>query len=479
MSSTTGFRWRGVIEGFYGPPWTRAQRLDMLAFMGRHGYNVFFYAPKDDPLHRARWREFYSREEMARFAEMAKTASTHGLQIAYGIGPGLSLRYSDPAEVDTLIERYEQLATVGLRMFGLFFDDIPEKLQAPEDQERFESLASAQSHVINAVYQRLQDRYGDELTFFICPTQYHGDEGTPYVRQLGQSLDPAIEVFWTGRSICSEAITSAEAQRLGEVLRRPPLYWDNYPVNDVAMCAELHIGAYEHRDADLYRYSSGVVSNPMSFPEASKIGIACIGAYASNPERYDAKEAWRSALSEVAGSSVQDAMEMLAEQCTYSCLHRADPEALTRLAGDVWQLIEGPEPVIRQRWRDLTAYLLRMKQAAASLQVGCENDALMSEIRPWIVEMEHWAETGLQAVKAMRTARLLWGPELDEQGNRVDDLVEAELERLGALLRDTVGFRTRVTGNVLRSLSGEVLVRVRAIQFEAKRLREGERNPLL
>ena len=47
----------GVIEGFYGRPWTEAQRVRMLDWIGQAGMNMFIYAPKDDIHIRARWRE--------------------------------------------------------------------------------------------------------------------------------------------------------------------------------------------------------------------------------------------------------------------------------------------------------------------------------------------------------------------------------------------------------------------------------------
>ena len=50
---------RGIVEGFYGTPWTQAHRLDMLEFCGTHGLNAYIYAPKDDSYHRAKWREPY------------------------------------------------------------------------------------------------------------------------------------------------------------------------------------------------------------------------------------------------------------------------------------------------------------------------------------------------------------------------------------------------------------------------------------
>ena len=44
------FAVRGIVEGFYGNPWTHEQRLELLGFMASRGLNTFVYTPKDDPL---------------------------------------------------------------------------------------------------------------------------------------------------------------------------------------------------------------------------------------------------------------------------------------------------------------------------------------------------------------------------------------------------------------------------------------------
>ena len=42
----------GIIEGFYGPPWSWAARSEVLAFGHQRGLDLYLYGPKDDPLHR-------------------------------------------------------------------------------------------------------------------------------------------------------------------------------------------------------------------------------------------------------------------------------------------------------------------------------------------------------------------------------------------------------------------------------------------
>lgn len=56
------FKVRGVIEGFYGTPWTHEQRLRGLAHFSDFGFNRYLLAPKDDPWHRYDWRSALSED---------------------------------------------------------------------------------------------------------------------------------------------------------------------------------------------------------------------------------------------------------------------------------------------------------------------------------------------------------------------------------------------------------------------------------
>ena len=57
-------RHRGIIEGFYGEPWSHEERLAALRLAGRVKLNSYVYAPKDDPWHRERWRELYPEPDV-------------------------------------------------------------------------------------------------------------------------------------------------------------------------------------------------------------------------------------------------------------------------------------------------------------------------------------------------------------------------------------------------------------------------------
>lgn len=72
-------RIRGVVEGFYGEPWSHAERLDLIGFCGGQGLDTWVHAPKDDPYHRGLWREPYPDEELERLGELVGAAELHGV----------------------------------------------------------------------------------------------------------------------------------------------------------------------------------------------------------------------------------------------------------------------------------------------------------------------------------------------------------------------------------------------------------------
>lgn len=46
---------RGFIEGYYGNPWSTEDRCKLMEWGGYYKLNSYFYAPKDDPKHNAKW----------------------------------------------------------------------------------------------------------------------------------------------------------------------------------------------------------------------------------------------------------------------------------------------------------------------------------------------------------------------------------------------------------------------------------------
>ena len=295
---------RGYIEGFYGKLWQDDKRRSVLKLMAAHGMNTFYYAPKDDPYHRDKWRELYPRKELEALLELCTLAQQNEVDFYYCIAPGLTMRYTSEDDFNALIAKLTYLNGLGINRFGLLLDDIPEQLQYEQDIERYGETVNAHIAIINRVYSALKALNGD-IRLTVCPLQYHGSGDEYFISKLGCGLDAEISVFWTGEEICSRTLTSSCALRFYEHTHHKPLYWDNYPVNDCEMFNEMHIGPVMGRDSDLWQYSTGLISNVMEYAECSKIPLITIADYLWNPVAYNKSASHDYALECVLGDKAE------------------------------------------------------------------------------------------------------------------------------------------------------------------------------
>ncbi|MBR3779616.1 MAG: beta-N-acetylglucosaminidase domain-containing protein [Clostridia bacterium] len=317
------FSVRGYIEGFYGTPWSHENRKSVMKLMAKNRMNTVYYAPKDDLYHREKWRENYPEDELERLKALVDCAKEYYMNFYWCIAPGLSMKYSDDAEFDTLINKTKQLYSIGIRCFGLLLDDIDEELVFEEDKAVFGETVNAHIELINRYYSALK-KIDSSIHLTVCPTLYHGKGSEYYISKLGKNIPTLVSVFWTGRDICSRELTSPEAVRFIENTFHKPLYWDNYPVNDCSMFNEMHISPIIGRDPDLYKYSEGIISNCMEYAECSKIPLITFADYLWDSENYDPQKSWESAIRQVVGKENADNFIIFADHLYTSCLKDAN-----------------------------------------------------------------------------------------------------------------------------------------------------------
>lgn len=292
--------WYGVVEGFYGRPWSEPERQDLLARLAAGGLDTYLYAPKDDLWHRARWREPYPAPELARLRALCERARAVDVRFLYGVAPGLDVRHADPGDRAALLAKLEQVLALGAAGVALLFDDIPGQLD-PADQRRFGTLQAAQADLTHAVLAYLE-RSWPGAALFVCPTDYcqrmvRRGRHAGYLDGLGAALAPAIEVLWTGPEIVSDELPAAHARAVAERLRRPPVVWDNLAANDYDL-RRLHLGPYAGRPLALRDHVRGVLLNPNVEHEANAPLLHTFAAWraAAPGETWDARRSWQAAL---------------------------------------------------------------------------------------------------------------------------------------------------------------------------------------
>jgi flagellar biosynthesis/type III secretory pathway chaperone len=289
----------GVIEGFYGRPWTTAQRLELFSWMQAWGMNTYMYGPKDDLKMRAAWRELYDESELSDLKVLLKACQEKNISFVYTIAPGLDIHYADPKDLQGLIKKVDQLSSEGVKHICILFDDIPHHMNE-EDKKRFGSFAKAQAHVSNALLEHAR-RHTDGL-FLFCPTDYCGRMAKPsvlesaYLQELGEHLHQDIDIFWTGPEIVSETVSVKSIQELQRVLKRKPVIWENLHANDYDI-RRIYFGPFAGRPLELRGEIKGILSNPNNEFEANFVPLKTLAMY-SQDETYEPRAAYLQALKE-------------------------------------------------------------------------------------------------------------------------------------------------------------------------------------
>ena len=310
MKMTETFRRRGIVEGFFGPLWSIEHRKALFQFGAARGMNTYLYAPKDDPYHRARWTEPYPPKQWRMLSQLIRDARGQNIDFVYGFHPGQGLCFSADRPLSLLLEKAQRFYDRGVRIFAVLFDDIPSRLAHARDRRRFKnSLARAEGTWLRAIQAR-QPSAWKNVEWWICPSYYTPDPllarvfggfEADFLETLSESLPPEIACFWTGPAVVPERITAAHMQDVAKRLNRPVLLWDNYPVNDLSMSDELHIGPLRGRDPRLPCIVYGYLNNPLLQEALSLVPLSTCFDYAANPGAYDPERSWSRAVTRLYG----------------------------------------------------------------------------------------------------------------------------------------------------------------------------------
>jgi hyaluronoglucosaminidase len=382
--NTRAFAVRGIVEGFYGTPWTHAERRDAISFLAPRGLNAYVYAPKDDAKHRADWRIPYGAGELGEFRDLAAHAEGHEARFGFAISPGLDITYEDPADREAVKAKLRPLLDAGVPWFLLLLDDIP--MQS--------GLAARQAELATWLLDQLRAERSD-ASLTLCPTEYVGTRPSPYLGQLGAGLPDDVDVMWTGPTVCSPTLRADDARGWAEALGgHRTIVWDNTPVNDATMAHELHLGPYLGRDADLADVVAGVLCNPMTQARASLLQLATAMDFLRDPDGYDADDSWSRAGKQLGGEHAA-ALAVLARACADGPLIEPGQLALTPLVDRLDVALAGPG------WVDAAAELATELRAARALPEAFAADR---ELAPWAAAAAAHAAAGLAALRLIQQA---------------------------------------------------------------------------
>ena len=382
--------YRGVVEGFYGTPWSHQARLSQIAFYARHKMNVYIYGPKDDPWHRDKWREPYPEAEAKRISELATYARSLGVNFYWAIHPGVDIKWTEQ-DRDYLVAKLEKMYDLGVRSFAVFFDDIWGE----------GTRADKQAELLNYVDNNFIQKKHDVAPLIMCPTEYNrawANDEKGYLRTLGTQMNQGIEIMWTGNSVV-HCIDRESQEWINQRINRKSYIWWNFPVSDFVR-DHILLGPAYGNDLDIAETMSGFVSNPMEHAEASKISLYGIADYTWNMPAYDYQADWEKGLREVLPSNY----EALRTFALYNKDLGPNGHGFRREEGD--ELKDIAQQALAGQSSARQALALKCEELGIAVDLLLNDDSnpeLLRELRPWLLQGKNVAAYG-QAVVSLAEA---------------------------------------------------------------------------
>ena len=387
-------RYRGVVEGFYGTPWSHEARLRQLRFYGENRMNTYIYGPKNDPYHSCPgWRKPYPEKESAQIRELVKVATENEVNFVWAIHPGQDIKWNDE-DRRLLIAKLESMYNLGVRSFAVFFDDISGEGTDPHRQ----------ADLLNYIDRHFVKAKPDVTPLVMCPTEYNRSWSNPkgnYLTTLGEKLDPSIQIMWTGDKVVAD-IKEESMAWINARIRRPAYIWWNFPVSDYVR-DHLLLGPVYGNDTHIASAMSGFVTNPMEHAEASKIAIYGVADYAWNPGQYDAQQAWEAAIREVLPGAAGELQFFAAHNSDLGINghnYRREESVEVKPVADRFlksYLTDGTWRT--EDYQQLLSLTRRMQSASDILLVDTENRPLIEEITPWLLQFKLLGEIGEETLQ--------------------------------------------------------------------------------
>ena len=386
--------YRGVVEGYYGIPWSTEARLAQLDFYGRNKLNTYIYAPKDDPYHHgAGCYELYPADKAAELKKVVAHARKNHVRFFWAIHPANTIDWYQQdgrPHMDSLCAKLQQLYELGVRDFGVFVDDSNGEI----------GKASRQVQLCNYILQNFIRKHPEaNQELIMCPTGYNrGWTNEGFLTEMGNGLPKDIFMMWTGNTVVHD-IRLEDQKWVNRFLKSPTFVWWNWPCNDfrrdrLSMGRTYGLGT----EAEMKKQMSGFVANPMEHAEANKVGLFGVADYTWNISRFDSDSTWRAGIARLY-PEYRDEMQLFCDHNSYLLpnVHEYYREESAELAPQLKALrrqVEQGSPSedalqsMRRVFKDIRKAGKKLRKAEGSAE------ALSKEIQPWFRQFEMLGDVG-------------------------------------------------------------------------------------
>ncbi len=403
-------RHRGIVEGYYGVPYSAEVTKDLFRFMARYKMNAYMYGAKSDQYHSRYWDKPYPTAitpEQRRIGYLSQdmmrdiTAVAHACKVNFiwAIHPGQA--FADPGNpgvIDQVMAKFESMYGLGVRQFGVFVDDVGVPSDPAVMRLCADNLATLQRRV-DARWNTPGASPADTVKpLCYVPQLYaYGWVSLDRGQQFYESLRPTpgkAGVFITGRNVWSVP-NNGDLSLVQSWLGREVSWWWNYLCNDNDVTKlfvadmytnfrdETHIISTDRLPATLSGTNT-ILVNPMQQGELSKIGLFSVADYTWNTTAFNNERSWEASLAAVLPPGYAQAFRTVAPHLRYY-----DNDALEYHVKNYWRSVERGTPspgLLIDLFDQVHEACLTLKQMQNS---PAESDRLFyDDLRPWLLRLE-------------------------------------------------------------------------------------------
>jgi len=405
---------RGIIEGYYGVPYSAEVSQDLFRFMARYKMNMYMYGAKSDPYHSQKWADPYPTSITAEqkklgylsqrmLRDITNTAHQCKVNFIWAIHPGSAFTNSgNTTVVSKIMTKFQNMYRLGVRQFGLCVDDV----SIPTDEVTQRLNASRVTELQNLIDQKWnKEGAAPEDTvkpLNVVPQIYNFNQSTAENRQKFYAAlagTPAkVDVYITGQKTWTVPNTS-DLQTGKNYMGREVSWWWNYPCNDQDVTKLFPMDTYTnfsiHRRIDgssrlepNLQGAKTILINPMQQGEVSKIALFSIGNYTWNTAAFDNMASWEAALTAVVGQEHAAALRLLAPYLSYY-----DASAFNALASRFKTALGKGNAPTEEMLTEVQGILDACADLHALETSEHESDRLFyNDVRPWLLKLEAMAQ---------------------------------------------------------------------------------------
>lgn len=405
---------RGIVEGYYGYPYTVTVKKDLMHFMMRYKMNTYMYGAKSDPYHSQYWKNAYPTtltqeqekngwlsQDMVR--DLTAVSTETKVNFIWAIHPGNDFTGSS-AVINNIMNKYNMMYNLGVRQFAVFVDDVSVPGDAATHKLNASRLADLQKS-IEAKYNTKGTAPTDTVRpLHFVPQVYasafvDAETRKSFFNALAAVPD-YITIYTTGWGVWSVP-NSSDLNVVKEDLGRNVAWWWNYPCNDNADGQLYPMDTYSNfydmpavdgnaRLPKDLQNGVGIVCNPMQEGEVSKTSLFSVANYSWNNQDFDNTESWEASFKAV----LKDEEMAAAYKVLCPYLRYNDPEELGTLITAYKASLKSGFPAPDNLKAKLEEIMEACGKIASLKDSETESDVLLyNDLSPWLLKLQQMASS--------------------------------------------------------------------------------------